>query len=677
MEVSNALWTKILEACGAIGLLEGNPFEFNLFYKAITTQEISKELTHAIEVIIELGSEDGVAIIQNAATANTFDLSPWSALAARELIAELWLASRNNKVIQEVIECARVNSHEAGQTRAHKEYIGKDNGQKFIRPSFAPVQAAIVASLNKIKLNEAIQIFECESDDGSWRYDVLRGDAAKRVVANKDGRAGLLDYHSVAADHIRFDPLTTRLSIATRSPKLLPVYTALWGELLANDSDFFNETNACTLLPLMQHGRDLLKQPTVNPIVRVDLVGLKWHRHDGDKIIVRSRDCFNLIEEIGRVKQEGDFVEAKLSFTFQGQRRKGKVSIKVPHDLEIQAGMYETEVERYLTEIGIRGPFDKDGRQETLWTLYPWQLQETQWRRILGSKFDQVLNNGYLKAFTLPTVPHPAFPTVTGALAVDMATETAVYGYSDDEEIGIRRLTSSDVEGYRLDEQLMMKSVAAELLLTGTAAQISPGIWYIGDREFPNGITIPIFVASRQPTAETDHLITATAVTGTPVVILPSGCRYSLQAATVTSNLPQGPFDHLMQAIIQRLRLQNRIPAVLWANEDLVIDETAKKVWFKKTEIELDPDEQPYKFISLIAGREGDAVKHEEIRDCLSPARGDASQCSRAAKKALLKAIEASYTAKGQTCPPEVEGIIISRGGGYCCPVPVRVVRSA
>jgi predicted acylesterase/phospholipase RssA len=313
----------------------------------------------------------------------------------------------------------------------------------------------------RTKKSEAIRVYAYERN-GEWRCEVMRGDSVRRVVEIKDRRPEILNFRPAVADHLRYEPATGRLGIATRSPRLVQMYRELLGSMLATDRAFFSNENICTLRPLQQQGRSLFEQHRVPGIVRVDVVELRWRRGDRDKVWVTGPDCFKILDDLqARVQVEGELVQAKLLVWFAGAGRRGQVTITVPGRIEINAGAREQLVERLLDEVGLRGTFGPDSERLDLWSLHPWRQREDLWRRHLGAEaFDRLLRDKALRPARLEAVPHPDHPGLEGALATEDLDGSATIGVSDDPAIAVRTLTSSDVMGYELDVSRVATDIA-------------------------------------------------------------------------------------------------------------------------------------------------------------------------------------------------------------------------
>ena len=315
-----------------------------------------------------------------------------------------------------------------------------------------------------------------------WHCEILRGDPLKRVPEIRDNKIGMLTFRPVASDHVHYDPQTGRLSVATRSPQLCRTYRELFGTLIAEDPRFFAGETLYSLKPLQDHGDGVFEAPRPPEIQRVDVVELRARLNDREDIFVRGRDCFRVLREFGANIKTGELTEARLKISFVGERRPGHVSIKVPNRLVIKASGREEIVARLLRDVGIIGSFDEGGQSTTFWYQFPWRMHESDWRPRLGGQFDQMLKRALLQTVVLDTVRDPNSGSLKGYLHVRTSDIGTFVGISEDPHVGPRSLTLSDVQGYQLDLQKVMREIRDALCLNGQMDEVCDGLWNLGTR---------------------------------------------------------------------------------------------------------------------------------------------------------------------------------------------------
>lgn len=663
MEVTITTWRSVLNAAGESARLNGEMLTHARIWESLTTDAPGKELLDALEIIHELGTDAGRDLLQQAAADQQAALGATDDEPARELAARVWVQSRSNTAFFEVLQRARATSLEALHGRTYREFVGKS---AWPAGSLDREQLRVAVSMwcEENQKREAIAVYSYERD-GVWCCEVLRGDPLKRVVEIRDGQPSILNFWPAASDLIRYDSETGRLGIATRSPRLLQMYREILGSLLTNDAEFFSGENICTLRPLHERGRELFERHRPPGVLRVDVVELRWRRGDRDNILVRGRDCFQILLDLGARLHEGELIEAKLSIVFVGSGRRGHVSLKVPNRIDIKAGANENIVERLLDDVGIRGAFGTDDEQRDFWSLYPWRMPEEAWRRYVGSDFDRLLQKKTLRPVNLETTTHPNHPAAVGALTVEAVDATTSIGKSDDLAIGLRTLTPSDYLGYELEVTNLTREIQLALQLDGTSSEISSGVWSLGQRSLSPLITIHVFLATRKPSDDAAKLLRDACKAARPVLLMPQGCSCSLDLPLIQCRLPNGSYDVLLRSIVEQLGLQDDVAPPVWLSEDLVLDPKRGTAWYRRVELsELRSNTHPFKFAVAVAQAAGHVVTKDNLNTLLSPARSD-DEVAKKAKADFILAVRASFKATGQECPGDVTEIFVSRAGGY------------
>lgn len=672
MEVTPPTWMRVLGAAGEESRLHGTELTHQSLWHSLTTVAPGRELIDALDVIVELGTESGRDLLHQAANDQQVSLGTSDDEPVRELAARVWVESRTSTPLAEVLVRARLNSHDTGQARVYREFIG--SGAPSGRPLGRPALLAAVADwCVRNQMSEAIEVYLYQ-DDGESRCEVLRGDPVKRVVEIRNGRPSILDFRPAAADHLRYDPETGRLGIATRSPRLLQMYREVLGALLADDTEFFSGENICSLRPLQEHGRELFERHSVPGILHVDVVELRWRRGDRDKVWVRGRDCFKLLRDLGARLLEGEIVEAKLVITFAGGGRRGHVTLKAPNRIDIKAGANERLVERLLSESGIRGDFDGHGQRLDVWSLYPWRMPEAAWRRQVGADFDRLLRQATLRRTTLEAVSHPDHPAAVATLVVAAVDVATVVGASEDPAVGLRTLTSSDLNGYELDIGCAVREISATLQLDGSSGELASGLWLLGRRVFAPTATVAVFLASRQPSEHARSAINDAGKGAQVVLLVPTACTCQLEFPQIECRFPTGPYDGLVGNIVEKLDLQGHVLPPVWLREDLILDRNRERAWFRHVELtKLAGASHPFLFAVKVAIAAGSVVKKEDLNATLSPGSHDDSVAKKA-KSDFAAAVKASFKAAGVEVPADAAEIFSSRSGGYALQVSARVL---
>lgn len=675
LAVGASTWQRVLDAAGEHERLKGQPFTHDGLWKSLASDApaAGSDLLDALEVLHELGTDGGRDLIQQAAEDQQVDLQSSDDEPSRELAARVWIQSRQSTPFAEVLRRARVNAHEVGHPRVYREFVGKKI-LSTISLDRKRLLTAVQGWCQEHRRSEAVEVYVCERD-GEWRAEVLRGETIKRVVEIRDNRPAILDFKPAAADHIRYDPETGRLGLATRSPRLLQAYREILGALLANDAEFFSGENICTLRPLQEQGRELFERQRMRGILHVDVVELRWRRGDRDKILVRGRDCFKILADLGARLNEGELVEAKLAISFSGTGKGGHVSLKVPNRIDIRAGANEGLVERLLDDVGIRGSFGDDGEQRDFWSLYPWRMTEGAWRSYLGTSFDRLVQQGTLRSVALEATSHPDHPALAGtALAVEDLDATTMVGISEDPAVGLRTLTISDVAGYELDLARAAREMAETLALEGAVREIASGVWSLGRRTLSPTATLGVFLVARCPSESAASAIREVGNGARTVLLVPSGCVCELDFPQIECPVPKGSYDRLLGKIIEQLSLQDELLPTAWLTEDLILDQKRGTAWYRGIELtKLNMDSHPFRFALAVAKAEGRVVNREDLNKLLSPHRPDTAVAKKA-KADFVAAVKGSCEDARREYPPDAKNIFVSVGGGYAVRVSVRVL---
>jgi hypothetical protein len=663
-EISIETWHSILTAAEENGRI-GAASSHEALWQSLTTGQLSAALFEALEVLDVLGSDAGRDLLLNAADDRQVQLGAVEDESAGELAARIWVQSRTNTPLAEVLMLARLGAYEASHHRPYREFIGERavSGVNFDREK---IKEAVSRWCRDNGKSEAIEVY-ITKNAGEWRCEVLRGEAAKRVVEIKNRQPEILSYRPGVADHLRYDPETGRLGIATRSPRLLGLYREVVGSILSGNHKFFSNENICTLKPLQQQGRGLFDRLRVPGIVRVDVVELRWRRGERDKVWIAGPDCFRILHDLqARVEVEGELMQAKLLVYFSGIGRRGQVTITVPGRIEINAGAREHLVERLLDQVGLRGSFGQDNERLDLWSLHPWRLREDLWRKHLGAgTFDQLLRERAFKSVRLEAVPHPDHPGQEGALTTEDLDGRATVGVSDDPTIPIRTLTPSDVMGYELDISWVAGAIAGALILDGTTREITNGILFLGQRTLAPGVFVAVFLATRQLPDTAGHSVKAACNGARPVLLVPTGRAAKGDVMQLECRLPQGPYDGLLGQIVEILNLQDQVPPASYRPEELIIDPGKGEAWYHGTLLtKLQEGTHPFKFAEKVAGAGGQIVTKEALREHMSPANPD-DGVVRKAKADFVKKVEDSFAEAGRECPPTVKDVFKSTPGGY------------
>ncbi len=665
-EVELVTWRALLDANGEVDRLAGREFTHQDLISSLVVGDIQPDFYSALEMIQELGSDDGRAhILQLAGDQNIALPISASDTPPREFIAKLLLQQVSEQKIKDLLQIAQFSHRSVDSPRKYREYVGKSS----------PTETKLDAQ----KLKEAIERWcrEHQKNDlitaqvhfvnDEWYCQIVRGDDMKRVMEIKGQAVVPLQYRPAATDLLRFDPKTGRIGIATRYGQMIQGYRAVLGSCLAGDDLFFSGENICSLKPMQEHRGALFAEERLPRGIRhIDTVELLWRRGERDKVWVRGRDCFKILDDLEAKLQEGEIVEAKLAVHFSTGGRPGQVVLKVPNIIDIKAGGNEALVERFLDSIRLRGSFTDDGAPRTFWTLFPWRLKEAEWRRRIGDVFDELVGRKTLRQVSLAAIAHPNHH-LAAALDVVEAEDGSLIGTSEDQAVGTRLLTSSDIEGYQLDPIQLAQEIQQRIGLQGQCRELSDGTWWLGQRSLQSNAEIAVFLCLRQPSDAVAALVETEARSrGTAVMLYPE-CGHNPIAprAGIACRLPHGPYDDVLEKIVVQLGWENAVPANLWSSADLILDAAKGQAWYRGVQLtELRSDTHAFKFAVAVSKARGAVVLKHELNSLLSASRSD-DEPAKKAKAAFVKAVDGSFKAMGMESPSEIKALFASKAGGY------------
>ncbi|MGI9302025.1 MAG: hypothetical protein ACR2RB_04865 [Gammaproteobacteria bacterium] len=280
---------------------------------------------------------------------------------------------------------------------------------------------------------------------------------------------------------------------------------------------------------------------------------------------------------------------------------------------------------------------------------------------MLGNDVDTLVSSGILQPVVLDAVPHPDHPANPGALTVLPAGGTALVGVSQDLAVSHRTLTPTDVAGYQLDDGEIARQLNSAMQLTGTPHQVNEGLWRLGQFEHAASAKFCVFLAMRVPHATTELEIMNAANGTQPILVFPKACHHDISITTIASRIPFGANDDLLRQIVFALSLQRQVNVTLWAREDLVMDPTSGKAWYRGVELTaLQPDTHAFKFAAMVADAHGAVVTNQAIIQKLSPC-DTSGQVPRKAKDAFKRAVVQSYKDADRPRPEEIARLFVAR----------------
>src|SRR5580658_1820023 len=125
MEVSPETWRSIVTAAGESARLTGSVLTHEELWHSLMASPPGQDLLDALEVIHELGTDRGRDLLSNAADDQQVQLGAVDDVPARELAARVWLQSRSDNSVAQVLVRARFSALESGRDRTYREFAGE------------------------------------------------------------------------------------------------------------------------------------------------------------------------------------------------------------------------------------------------------------------------------------------------------------------------------------------------------------------------------------------------------------------------------------------------------------------------------------------------------------------------------------------------------------------------
>lgn len=660
-EVSLPLWGEIFKVTSIPQEETRAVASHDAVLMLLQAQSDNMYLMDALDTLLSLGTEGGRAALELIGRDQGLQLPFLEKEGAREYACRLWLKAASDKDFGRLLLQARLQPQEGGTRRAFREFAGKVGGKAVQFGKDLLVQA-IAEICKKTQRGEVVEVFEYQGDP-VCQWVILRGDLIRQQLQVKDRKTGLLIYRPAISDLVRFDTSNGRLGVATRSPSFMDAYKRIFGRLLGVGEDNFAGDAICDLKRLQEEGGDLflpyLNGSTIN---RVEVVNLQWQRGDQERLILKSRDCFETLEDLQVTLQQGELVEAKLKFHITGQKRNATALIKPPNQIDINPAMFEGTVESLLRRAGLKGNFTSGPAQfKTLWDLDPWRLPDPEWRRRFRGDFDRN-HQTLFKPVQLDRVQDPNHLDLPPLLEVSGNDRDGWVGTYDDPTKAPRVLTISDVSGHELDFQALGLSLQKRLGLAGPIKENWSGIMDLGRCTLAGGDAVALFLVFRRPSQDFGPNIRAAVTPAQPVLLVPERCQAETGLPELHIPLPFGPFRHLKFHIFKEANLVGRTSGEDWILEyDLVMDIPRAKAYFRTCELQgLKFESYPWTFMVRVAAGQGERIGNEEI----DLSKGQTDQTVASAKSDAMNIIRKSLKAAGVDAG-SLKDLFPNRGHGY------------
>lgn len=657
-EISIDLWREVFDALGWPSSLTNkrDNFTHDDVAASIQQDDLSDDLLYALESIHTLGTEAGRdAIISTMQERRVEFQSLPEGASERELAVRLYLDQRNDASLADVFARAQVQIQEKGEQRRYNEFLGVESRPVHnVKKKREQLYAAVLHHCQQTDLGEHVKV-EVFEDDGIYVFSVLRTDRIKKplgVIAGQVTRR-LIPHRPVHGDLLRYEPALGRLRIAARTASMVEFYRKALGEVLFGDPEFFTDDAVCSLAVIQERGRAALDNHNVYGVISVNITECTWECGDRSVMVLRDRDCFDLIDRQKLSLTEGRLIQAKLKVHTHGRStRPVTVNIRVPSRIEVSQGKQEPLMDKLLDAIGIRTVASPTPKPD-LWSLHPSRLPLPIWRTLFGSNTDELVKQGVLNRTQLDAVPHPEHIDAGNVLRVHQINVGEFQGVSEVAEIPSRSLSATDVEALELVPEQFRQYLRGKLGITtggvaGNSASdvLELGSLQVGDEHFY------VAYALRQPSADIGNMLRQRAAAARAILLVPEGrlAQHSIATVILDGTIPDP--QYVIRQGIYACGIEDKVPAILRApsNAEIVVDRRLKKVWVKGFEIrQLTPDTQDYLFIEMLVNANGQRVSVDSITKVLSVGRldTDGTTATRQAKTKARKHIKKALTDNG------------------------------
>lgn len=649
-EVPLELWRESFDALGWPASLRDKQTNFTHgdVADAFRKDDLTDNLVHALEILHTLGTEAGREAITSVMSERNIHLHVLpNGASERELAIRLYLAQRSHAAMADVLARAQAQVQEAGDRRRYSEFLAiEPRSVRNLQNHRTVLSAAVLRHCQDSDLGDHVQVDAFE-DDGVCIFSILHSDRIKKPLAVVSGHSAraVIPFRPVHGDILRYEVSLGRLRVAARVPSMVEFYRATLGRVLFGDDDFFRGDAVCSLAVLQQRQRASLDNHGVFGISQVRLTEIVWECGDRSYLVLRDRDCFDLIERHHLSPAEGTFVQAKLKVDVIGKStRPVVVTVRVPSRIEVSQKKHERLMDELLDAIGIRTAVAEANRLD-LWSLYPWHHPISVWRQVFGASTDTLVQDRVLRRVQLQAVEHPDHPNAGRVLRVEQITEFDFHGVSEVPEVPSRSLSATDVEGLELAPEPFRQYLRRTLGITEGGV-----VWTVDNELLHLGWIavgeerIYLAYAIRQPRPDIETLLPVRAQ-GAPVALLMPATQQDVPGlATVMLSRPIPSRKPVIRDCARACGFLDRLAAIFRAPEgaELVVDTRLKKVWIYGAEVkELRPDSQQFRFVEMLAGSNGDRVSVEAITRVLSEARylTDGTTTARQAKSRANKFI--------------------------------------
>ena len=670
-EIPLDAWHELFDAVGWPSSLEPSSLGHDSIGASLVGDEPSEGLLLALESIYSLGTSDGREALLGAMHDRHVDSAQIpEGCGEREFALRAFLLRQAQPAFVDVFARAQIHVQAVGNHQAINEHWGASaKVVKSITRSKARLMKLMLAHCKAHDLGEHVQV-EAVEDDGACVFQVYHSDRMRTPLAIVDGSVARsrFAFRPVHCDVIRYDAVTGRMQVAARRASMVTTYVQLMGDALFDDPTFFVGDAACTLQPLQEKGRSALGAHKLAGIGLVWMTEFVWERGDRDVHRVRSRDCFDEIEDLKLPIEEGTLVEVKLKLQVaQKGTRPVTVTVRLPGKIKVSSPCHEQLAHEYLEAIGVRCRAGVNPALD-LWSLHPWRRPHQDWRAVFGDQVEELCKAGALVPVELESVAHPELRGAGSALDVHAVDGGGFYGVGKEDEFASKSLSATDVQGLELKASAFRTFLVARLGLPELTTPVESDVLDLGTVRIGEHSFRPFYALST-PRDGFGARARKAAAGDSIVLLLPAGRTTGSEIAEAELRHPIPSKRELERALVIACGLEGCVPAIHFARDgtQLIVDTQHGVVWVHEVEVPgLKPDTHPFRFVEELARASPGPVSSEQLSRQLSKNRDDDSTAARKAKSKARRAITEALASAGMSLGVD-DPFPTVPGGAYKC----------
>jgi hypothetical protein len=605
-------------------------------------------------------SDAGLEALHEAAFACGVDTSSWARPGDAVTIGETLLANASHdEASAKLVARARLRLRYRGVHGVTLELAGRsDFAVIALQHTPSVLESAVTRTLDAAGFPPHARVSWIASDDET-HVEIALPSRWMRVIG-EDGRASLGYRFSHATASVA--RATRRLRVAAATYAHAGVIVSALGEIVAADARFFRAVPIVSLRALQRsNGAVFIPGDLASSIARVRVIDCDWDSGRAIAIGLRGSDVPKDAGALGLRVDSGRLHHATLRVEMTRAPHRCDVTLQPPNEIAYSEPSCEPLVRALLEANGVLG---EDDAPRDLWSLDPWTPSNAEARAFFGDAFlglrdDRILVRSRSRAVAHPE--HPEAGRVLIAFPIE-GEEGAWYGVSEAGAVPSCTLRDADLVTWRIKMKPLGERIARALRLTGDVRVFARGgVVDLGWIKI-GPAKARLFLITRAPVdpATLGAWLRLRAMPGHVVLLVPPGRTTGTGLAEVEMANVAGPYEALLADAARALGLAKHIDPLLAApaSARVVIHRASRRFWFDGVLVHPLP-EQAYRLAEILAMRAGAAMNVKELGRLLSANRSD-DAITRQAKRALMKAIAASFAREKRVLPKDAARVVES-----------------